>query len=97
MSLSFEEVMDIIKEAAEETTEQETKPVKKTRKTKKAEEFVEVLAFTGMSLGQFKVTKKTKKEATVVTKAGKELVFDRKTGYQTNAKKEAFRNKIVVD
>ena len=94
MSLSFEEVMGIIKEAAEETTEQETKPVKKT---KKAEEFVEVLAFTGMSLGQFKVTKKTKKEVTVVTKAGKELVFDRKTGYQTNAKKEAFRNKIVVD
>mgnify|MGYP006974437817 CR=1 FL=1 len=35
MSLSFEEVMGIIKEAAEETTEQETKPVKKTRKTKK--------------------------------------------------------------
>ena len=93
MSLSFEEVMGIIKEAAEETTEQETKPVKKT---KKAEEFVEVLAFTGMSLGQFKVAKKTKKEVTVVTKAGKELVFDRKTGYQTNAKKEAFRNKIVV-
>ena len=29
MSLSFEEVMDIIKEAAEETAEQETKPVKK--------------------------------------------------------------------
>lgn len=97
MSLSFEEVMGIIKEAAEETAEQETKPVKKERKTKKAEEFVEVLAFTGMSLGQFKVAKKTKKEVTVVTKAGKELVFDRKTGYQTNAKKEAFRNKIVVD
>lgn len=98
MSLSFEDVMDIIKEAAEETTEQETKPVKKTTtKTKKAEEFIEVLAFTGMSLGQFKVTKKTKKEVTVITKAGKELVFDRKTGYQTNAKKEAFRNKIVVD
>ena len=31
----------------------------------------------------------------LVTKAGKELLFDRKTGYQTNAKKEAFRNKIV--
>lgn len=96
MSLSFEEVMDIIKEVAEETAEQETKPVKKERKTKKAEEFVEVLAFTGMSLGQFKVSKKTKKEVTVVTKSGKEMVFDLKTGYQTNAKKETFRNKIVI-
>lgn len=96
MSLSFEEVMDIIKEAAEETAEQETKPVKKERKTKKAEEYVEVLAFTGMSLGRFKVIKRTKKEVTVVTKSGKEMVFDLKTGYQTNAKKEAFRNKIVI-
>ena len=96
MSLSFEEVMDIIKEAAEETAEQETKPVKKVRKTKKAEESVEVLAFTGMSLGRFKVIKRTKKEVTVVTKSGKEMVFDLKTGYQTNAKKEAFRNKIVI-
>lgn len=99
MGLSFEDVMDIIKEAAEETTEQETKPVKKARKTKKdeqVEEFVEVLAFTGMSLGKFKVTKRTKKEVTLVTKSGKEMVFDLKTGYQTNAKKGAFRNKIVV-
>ena len=96
MSLSFEEIMGVIKEAAEETAEQETKPVKREVETKKAEEFVEVLAFTGMSLGQFKVTKKTKKAVTVVTKSGKEMAFDLKTGYQTNAKKEAFRNKIII-
>ena len=99
MSLTFEDIMDVIEEVKKEEKEKEAKAEKKSKKqTKKAEklETVKVVAFTGMELGEFKVVKQTKKEVTVLTKAGKELVFDLKTGYQTNAKKEAFRNRIVV-
>lgn len=62
--------------------------------TKKAPKMITVLAFTNMVIGTFPVTKQTAKTITVVTAKGAELVFDKETGKQTNAKNPSFANKI---
>ena len=54
---------------------------------------VEVKAFTGMVIGTFEITGSTATTLEVTTKKGK-LVFDRKTGIQTNAKNPKFANRI---
>lgn len=54
---------------------------------------VVVKAFTGMVIGVFPVKKKTSKSITVKTSKGL-LVFDRKTGKQTNCDNPKFANKI---
>jgi len=56
-----------------------------------------LLGFTGIRLAEVEVSKATKKEITVIKSDGKEMVFDRETGIQTNTLegKEKYANKIV--
>lgn len=56
-----------------------------------------LLGFTGIRLAEVEISKATKKELTVVKKDGKEMVFDRNTGIQTNVEegKEKYANKLV--
>lgn len=55
--------------------------------------------FTGIKLGVFKVTSATKKTVTITKRNGDELIFDRKTGKQTNVEegKEKYANSIMED
>ena len=55
--------------------------------------------FTGIKLGVFEVTSVTKKTATITKKNGDELIFDLKTGKQTNVAegKEKYANSIIED
>lgn len=55
--------------------------------------------FTGIKLGVFEVTSATKKTVSITKKNGDELIFDRKTGRQTNVEegKERFANSIIAD
>lgn len=55
---------------------------------------VTVLAFTGMPIGTFAVSSETTKTVTISTAKGAELIFDKATGIQTNAKNPKFANKI---
>ena len=57
---------------------------------------VEVRAFTGMVIGLFKVVKETKTKLGVVTAKGDKLIFDKKTGLQTNANNPRFANRIAL-
>lgn len=65
-------------------------------KAKKGEVVV-LLGFTGIRLADMTIASATKTEITIVKSDGKELVFDRKTGIQTNVAegKEKYANKIV--
>lgn len=58
---------------------------------------VVLLGFTGMNLGEYKVTAADKTEISIETKKGT-LTFSRKTGVQTNVEKgkERFANKICL-
>lgn len=59
------------------------------------EKVITVYAFTGMRIGDLEVVKETPKEVTVITADGKkEMVFDKKTGLQTNAKSARFANRL---
>lgn len=55
--------------------------------------------FTGIKLGVFEVTAATKKTVTITKRNGDELIFDRKTGKQTNVEegKEKYANSIMED
>jgi hypothetical protein len=64
-----------------------------SKKTTRKDKIVTVVAFTGMWIGEFEVTKRTKTKLTVQTKRGL-LEFDIKTGVQTNCKNPKFANKI---
>lgn len=55
---------------------------------------VELKAFTGMTLGWFKVEEETKDTISFWTKANKYLTFDKKTDAQVNAKNPKFANHI---
>lgn len=55
---------------------------------------VTVLAFTNMKIGTFPVKSQTAKTITVLTAKGAEMVFDKETGKQTNAKNPNFANKL---
>lgn len=57
---------------------------------------VTVRAFTGMLIGEFEVTKETKKLLVVKTKKGDELKFDKATGLQTNGNNPKFANRIEL-
>ena len=63
---------------------------------KKPEKTVMVYAFTGMKLGELEVTSETKKEIVTVRGDGKTLIFDKKTGLQSNCKNARFANKIII-
>lgn len=58
---------------------------------------VVLLGFTGIRLAEVEIAKADKKSLTVIKADGKEMVFDRKTGIQTNTAegKEKYANKIV--
>lgn len=64
--------------------------------TQKGDKVV-LLGFTGIRLAEVEIAKATKTSLTVIKADGKELVFDRKTGIQTNTEegKEKYANKIV--
>ena len=55
--------------------------------------------FTGIKLGVFEVKKATEKNITIEKKDGTLMVFNRKTGKQTNVEegKEKYANKIIED
>lgn len=55
--------------------------------------------FTGIKLGVFEVTAATKKTVTITKRNGDEMIFDRKTGKQTNVEegKEKYANSIMED
>lgn len=55
--------------------------------------------FTGIKLGVFEVAAATKKTVTVMKRNGDEMIFDRKTGKQTNVEegKEKYANSIIED
>lgn len=55
--------------------------------------------FTGIKLGVFEVASATKKTVTVIKRNGDEMIFDRKTGKQTNVEegKEKYANSIIED
>lgn len=59
-----------------------------------AEMVVQLKTFTGMDLGFYKVTYSTNEHIGFWTKAGKHLIFDRKTDTQINANNPKFANKI---
>lgn len=63
---------------------------------KKGDKLV-LLGFTGIRLAEVEVAKATKTELTVIKANGDEMVFDRKTGVQTNVAegKEKYANKLV--
>lgn len=81
----------LLKELAEVVTQKASKPAKKVKETSKE---VTVLAFTNMPIGTFKVADENAKHITVVTAKGAQLIFDKATGIQTNAKNPKFANKI---
>lgn len=64
---------------------------------KKGEKVI-VKGFTGIKLGVFEVTGTTKKTISVTKRNGDEMIFDRKTGKQTNVEegKEKYAN-IAMD
>ena len=64
---------------------------------KKGEKVI-VKGFTGIKLGVFEVTGVTKKTISVTKRNGDEMIFDRKTGRQTNVEegKEKYAN-IAMD
>ena len=65
---------------------------------KKGEKVI-VKGFTGIKLGVFEVTGITKKTISVTKKNGDEMIFDRKTGKQTNVEegKEKYANTAMDD
>lgn len=64
---------------------------------KKGEKVI-VKGFTGIKLGVFEVSGVTKKTVSVIKRNGDEMIFDRKTGRQTNVEegKEKYAN-IAMD
>ncbi len=64
----------------------------------KVGETVAILGFTGMRLSDLKVTGVTKTHIKVAKADGSEMIFDKKTGKQTNVpvEKEKFANKAVL-
>lgn len=95
-------------EPATEEVKAEPKKTKSTKKTKavveeKPEEpaatpasnTVTLKAFTGMIIGEFSISKMTKKVITIITGKG-ELTFDRSTLKQMNAKNPKFANRIEL-
>lgn len=65
---------------------------------KKGEKVI-VKGFTGIKLGVFEVSSVTKKTITVIKQNGDEMIFDRKTGKQTNVVegKEKYANSAMDD
>lgn len=65
---------------------------------KKGEKVI-VKGFTGIKLGVFEVTGVTKKTISVTKRNGDEMIFDRKTGRQTNTEegKEKYANTAMDD
>ncbi len=65
---------------------------------KKGEKVI-VKGFTGIKLGVFEVSSVTKKTVTVTKRNGDEMIFDRKTGKQTNVAegKEKYANSAMDD
>lgn len=65
---------------------------------KKGEKVI-VKGFTGIKLGVFEVTSTTKKTISVTKRSGDEMIFDRKTGKQTNIEegKEKYANTAMDD
>lgn len=65
---------------------------------KKGEKVI-VKGFTGIKLGVFEVTGTTKKTISVTKRNGDEMIFDRKTGKQTNIEegKEKYANTAIDD
>lgn len=65
---------------------------------KKGEKVI-VKGFTGIKLGVFEVTGTTKKTISVTKRSGEEMIFDRKTGKQTNVEegKEKYANTAMDD
>ena len=61
-------------------------------------EVVALLGFTGIRLSDMVISKSTKTEIEIIKADGKVMVFDRKTGVQTNCEegKEKYANKIVT-
>lgn len=55
---------------------------------------VELKAFTGMTIGWFKVTYETDEYLGFWTKGMKHLIFDKKTDTQINPKNPKFANKV---
>ena len=65
-----------------------------TLKTAKVGATVTMLAFTGMNIGQFKISKAGKTKVAIECKGGVKE-FSRETGIQTNANNPKYANKIV--
>ena len=65
---------------------------------KKGEKVI-VKGFTGIKLAVFEVTNATKKTISVTKRNGDEMIFDRKTGKQTNIEegKEKYANTAMDD
>lgn len=54
-----------------------------------------LIGFTGIRLSEVTCTAATKTEITMTKKDGTLMIFDRKTGVQTNARDAKYANKIV--
>ena len=67
--------------------------------TAKKGDKVIVKGFTGMKLGVFEVASANKATITIMKNNGDELIFDRKTGKQTNVEegKEKYANVVIDD
>jgi len=63
--------------------------------TKKGGKMV-LIGFTGIRLSEVICTAATKAEITMTKKDGSLMIFDRKTGVQTNARDAKYANKIVT-
>lgn len=66
-----------------------------TLKTAKVGDKVTMLAFTGMNIGQFEITKSGKTKVAILCKDGQVKEFSRETGLQTNAANPKYANKII--
>ena len=56
---------------------------------------VVLIGFTGIRLSEVTCTTATKTEIRTIKKDGTEMIFDRKTGIQTNPRDAKYANKIV--
>lgn len=65
--------------------------------TRKKGEKVHMYAFTGMYLGEFKITAADKKTVSIVQKNGRTTTFDRETGKQVDAKTPRCASRVTEE
>lgn len=63
----------------------------------KVGDLVQLHGFTGIKLAMLPVSKVSKEEITLIKKNGDEMVFNIKTGKQTNAGNPKYANSITAD